>query len=325
VTAGYGQPPPRNPVDAYLDGLRAETRQVMEGRLRSAARYLGVDHRTFAWHELDPECLVSIRDGLLQSGVVPGTVNVALAAIRGVARTARDRELIGYARHGELGRVRNVPTAPETPGRARTPRELSALFAACARDCSSAGIRDLAVLSAMYAGGMRASELVSLELGDWAPEPPGLRVRVGRGYALRTVLLGPRAADAVAGWVAIRGGTPGRLFLPLNKGGGIAGERLTGSGVRAMLGKRAEDAGIDQPTTHDVRHTAIRDLWRAGASVLTVLRVVGGVSPWILERYCRNRSRGGSGTGRSKGRGRTGYHRWEPAEREPDVLALLRR
>ncbi len=89
--------------------------------------------------------------------------------------------------------------------------------------------------------------------------------------------------------------------------------------------KRAEGAGIGRLTAHDVRHTAIRDLWRAGASVLTVRRVVGGASAWTLERYCRSGARDGSRIGRRKERGRTAYHRWEPAEREPDVLALLRR
>ncbi len=92
-----------------------------------------------------------------------------------------------------------------------------------------------------------------------------------------------------------------------------------------MLRERAEDAGLKGLTAHDVRHTAIRDLWRAGASVLTVMRVVGGASPMALERYCRSGSRGASGIGRAKQRGRTGYHRWEPAERDPNVLALLRR
>jgi hypothetical protein len=92
-----------------------------------------------------------------------------------------------------------------------------------------------------------------------------------------------------------------------------------------MLRTRAEGAGIGQVSAHDVRHTAIRDLWRAGASVLTVMRVVGGASPRTLEGDCRSGSRGGSGIGRTKERGRTAYHRWEPAEREPDILALLRR
>ena len=133
---------------------------------------------------------------------------------------------------------------------------MSALFATCARDHSTAGVKDLAILSAMYAGGMRASELAASEVDDWTSEPPGLRVRVGRGYALRTVQLGSKAENAVAGWVAIRGGGPGPLFPPLVKSGSIVGRRLTGSGVRVMLRKRGEDAGIGRLKAHDVRHTA---------------------------------------------------------------------
>ncbi|MDP9374649.1 MAG: site-specific integrase [Chloroflexota bacterium] len=321
----HEQLPLWNPVEAYLERLAPGTARVMEERLRSLARELGVEHRSFGWHELVPDRLAGIRDGLLAAGVAAGTVNVALAAVRGVARTARDLGIIGAARCGELGRVRNAPTAPDILGRALSHRELSALFAACAQDHSAAGGRDQAILAAMYAGGMRAGELSALELGDWTAEPPGLRVRVGRGHALRTVLLGPRGADAVAGWVALRGSAPGRLFLPVSKGGAIAAERLRGGGVRTMLRKRAEDAGIARLTAHDVRHSAIRDLWRAGASILTVMRVVGGASAWTLERYCRSGVQDGSRIGRSKERGRTAYHRWEPAEQEPDVLALLRR
>ncbi len=80
----YEQLPLWNPVDAYLERLTAETGRVMEGRLRSVARYLGVEYRIFGWHELDPDRLVGIRDGLLEGGMAPGTVNVTLAAIRGV-------------------------------------------------------------------------------------------------------------------------------------------------------------------------------------------------------------------------------------------------
>ncbi len=209
----HEQLPLWNPVDAYLERLAPETGRVMEGRLRSVARYLDVEYRTFGWHELDPDCLASIRDGLLEAGTAPGTVNVTLATIRGVVRTARDLGIIGYARCAELERVANAPADPDTLGRALSHREMSVLFATCARDRSTAGVRDLAILSAMYAGGMRANELAALELADWKPESPGLRVREGRSYALRTVLLGPKAADAVAGWVAIRCGGPGPLFL----------------------------------------------------------------------------------------------------------------
>ena len=195
----------------------------------------------------------------------------------------------------------------------------------CRALASVAGGRNLAILPAMYAGGMRAGELAALELGDWTEDAPDLHMWVARGCALRTVRLGPRAADVGCGWVGIRAGALARLFLPVNKGRQVACDRLTASRVRVILRKLVGDAGLEGLTAHDVRHTAIHDLWRAGTSVLTVMRAVGGASPRTLERGCRSRSSGASGIGRAKERGWTGYHRREHAERDQDILALLRR
>ena len=180
------------------------------------------------------------------------------------------------------------------------------------------------MLSALYATGMRATELVALEPEDWAHEPPSLRIRSGRGRKERTVLLGTRAADAVAGWEALRGETPGRLFLPLNKGGLVAGERMTSGGVHGIVRKRSERAGIKPLSAQDIRHTAVAHLWRQGVAPLTLLRILGDSSLWTLERYCHGRP---AVSGRARRRGWTPYHRWEETERDysVDVLALVRR
>ena len=50
-----------NPVDVYLERLAPETARVMEGRLRSVARYLGMEYRRVGWHELGSDRLSSIR------------------------------------------------------------------------------------------------------------------------------------------------------------------------------------------------------------------------------------------------------------------------
>ena len=180
------------------------------------------------------------------------------------------------------------------------------------------------MLSTLYATGMRTTELVALEPGDWTHEPPSLRIRSGRSRKERTALLGTRVADAVAGWAATRGGVPGRLFLPLNRGGLVAGERMTSGGVHGIVRKRSEQAGVEQLSAQDIRHTAIAHLWRQGASPLTLLRILGDTSLSTLERYCHQHP---TEAGRAKRRGRTPYHRWEESERdyEVDVLALVRR
>ncbi len=321
----YAQLPlPWRPLDEYLGQLRPSTRSVMLGRLRAVAALLGSEPEGLAWHELTAEEVERVRERMLGKGISPGTVNVTLAAIRGVAHAAYDLGMVRFDRYKALREVRNVPAPPSPLGRIATSRELSALFSACARDRSAGGVRDLAMLCALYATGMRATELVALEPGDWVHEPPSLTIRSDRGRKDRTVLMGSRAADAVAGWVAMRGGAPGRLFLPLNKGGLVAGERMTSGGVHGVLRKRCEQAGIKPLSAQDIRHTAVAHLWRQGVAPLTLLRILGDTSLWTLERYCHGRP---AVSGRVRRSGQTQYHRWEEAERdyEVNVLALIRR
>ncbi len=296
----------------------------MLGRLRAVAVLLGSEPPGLAWHELTTEEVERVRERMLGKGISSGTVNVSLAAIRGVARAAYDLGMVGFGQYHAIREVRNVPATPSPLGRIATSREISALFVACVRDRSASGVRDLAMLCALYATGMRATELVALEPGDWTHEPPSLTIRSGRGRKARSVLIGPRAADAVAGWVALRGGAPGRLFLPLNKGGLVAGERMTPGGVHGIARKRSEQAGIKPLTAQGIRRTTVAHLWRQGVGPLTLLRILGDSSPWTLERYCQARP---AVSGRVRRRGRTPYHRWQEAERdyEVDVLALVRR
>ncbi len=321
----YAQLPlPWRPLDEYLGQLRPSTRPVMLGRLRAVAALLGSEPQVIAWHEVTAEEVERVRERMLGKGISPGTINVGLAAIRGVARTGYDLGMVGFGQYHAVRQVRNVPATPSPLGRIATSRELSALFSACACDRSAGGVRDLAMLCALYATGMRATELVALEPGDWVHEPPSLMIRSGTGRQDRTVLMGPRAADAVAGWVAMRGGAPGRLFLPLNKGGLVAGEHMTAGGVHGIVRKRAEQAGIRPLSAQDIRHTAVAHLWRQGVAPLTLLRILGDSSLSTLERYCHGRP---AVSGRVRRSGRTQYHRWEEAERdyEVDVLALVRR
>ncbi len=82
-----------------------------------------------------------------------------------------------------------------------------------------AGARDAAIFAALYIGGVRRSELASLDLTDYVPEPPALRVRAGKGNKAREVPLTASAVAVLADWLAVRGDRPGGLFVPTTKGG----------------------------------------------------------------------------------------------------------
>ena len=95
--------PARNPMDAYLASLSPNGRRAMRERLRAVARLIGVEETPGVrpeealrdhWHRLPFERVERIRQEILASGGAPSTVNLTLAALKGIARYARRFGLI---------------------------------------------------------------------------------------------------------------------------------------------------------------------------------------------------------------------------------------
>src|SRR6478735_100468 len=160
----------------------------MAKRLRAVAALLGAPGGAIAWHELRFAHVAAIRQRLIERGAAPATVNLTLAALRGVARYARN---LGLLPAEEYERIRDVKPARGSrlpAGRAATGGELVALVRACGADPAPAGARDAAILAVLYTGGVRRAELAGLELADWSADPPTLRVR-GKGDKERLIPL----------------------------------------------------------------------------------------------------------------------------------------
>src|SRR6185437_15238050 len=93
--------PPRplqHPMDAYLGSLSPNGARAMRERLRAVARLIGVAapdgvplEEAFrdGWHQLTSTEVEFIRQRLLERGAAPSTVNLTLAALKGIARYAR--------------------------------------------------------------------------------------------------------------------------------------------------------------------------------------------------------------------------------------------
>ncbi len=139
----------------------------------------------------------------------------------------------------------------------------------------------------VYVGGVRRSELAGLDLADWTPDPPTLRVRRGKGDKERLVALAGGAARAVADWLALRGDRPGGLFLPVTQTGRIEGERLSSNAVYKVLRKRLGQAGVAKLSPHDFRRTFVGDLLDAGIDLATVQQLAGHASVTTTARYDR--------------------------------------
>src|SRR5581483_6809640 len=235
-------PADRHPALVYLAQLSPGSRRTMRTALNTIAELLGVAPimqetnsprgrrevetlRYCDWASLRYQHTLALRT-LLAERYKPATANKMLAALRRVLLEARRLGLMTpdeYAQAADIGAVKGSSLPP---GRALSVGELSALMAVCSADRSAAGPRDAALIALLSRGGLRRSEVVALDLGDYVPESGAIIVRSGKGRKDRTTYLDGGAAAALADWLVVRGADAGPLLCPVNKAGTITIRRL---------------------------------------------------------------------------------------------------
>ncbi len=80
---------------------------------------------------------------------------------------------------------------------------------------------------------------------------------------------------AMDAWIVARGDWQGPLFPPFVKGGRVSDRRMTPEDLALIFRKRADQAGVDLFSLHDLRRTFITDLLSAGADLSLVQKLAG--------------------------------------------------
>lgn len=154
--------------------------------------------------------------------------------------------------------------------RALPPGQLLQLVASCDLDTAD-GRHDRAVLLLLARLGLRAGEVVRLQLSDFDWRRGEVVIR-GKAVRHERLPLPEEVGDAIAGYLL--GGTrldrSGPLFLSR---GGLA-RPLTVKRLRAVVHDACRRAGIPPVSTHALRHTAATEMLRAGASLIEVGQVL---------------------------------------------------
>jgi integrase/recombinase XerC len=186
---------------------------------------------------------------LCRQGTLPGNPADGLRSPR------QDKKLPHFLSVEEMGRLLDSPHADQPQG-----------------------VRDRAILETLYSAGLRVSELTGLSLPDLDLDDGVALVR-GKGKRERLVLLGPKACEALKGWLALRdqvGGLAARgkakdaVFLSRR------GTRLTVRSVGRLLEKYLAHAGLDPRTSpHTLRHTFATHLLDGGADIRSVQELLG--------------------------------------------------
>ena len=297
VPATPSQPPDQNPAAVYLARLGTEkSRRAMRYALQAVLGAVGregapaLDPLTFPWWLMRYQHAQAARARLAETRA-PAGANLALAALRGVLTECWRLGLMTAEERARTCDLAAVPGQRLLAGREVLAGELRSLFEASAAREDAAGARDAAMLAVLYAGGLRRTEAVALELADWRPELGELKVRSGKGRRERLVYLPGGAKDALTAWLALRGSAPGPLICPVLKGGAIQLRPMSPHGLFQRLRAIGKAAKVGAFSPHDLRRTFVSHLLEVGADLVAVKDLAGHASVTTTARYDRRGER----------------------------------
>jgi integrase/recombinase XerC len=141
-------------------------------------------------------------------------------------------------------------------------------------------LRNQALLELAYGGGLRASELASLDRGDLDLGERLVLVRAGKGRKQRRVPFGPPAAQALRCWLDERELTRDQpLFL--NRHGG----RLSVRAIHRIVRDAGVNNGVVGVHPHALRHSFATHLLSGGADLRSIQELLGHASLSTTQRY----------------------------------------
>jgi integrase/recombinase XerD len=198
------------------------------------------------------------------------TIHRKAACLRSFYRHVRREGLLDSDPTATLSAPRRSRKLPDVLTRGEVDRLL-----AVPRGTQPAALRDRALLEVMYACGLRASELIGLELPDVDLEEGLIRAR-GKGSKERVVPMGQAAVRALRAYLErgrpalVRDGGESHLFV------NFRGGALTRQGLYKIVRRHAVRAGLaDRMSPHTLRHTFATHLLTGGCDLRSVQEMLG--------------------------------------------------
>ncbi len=270
-------------------------RRAVAAKTRKA---YGIDAGQFAeWssrRELDPGA-IGVRElrrylaGLSEAGHAPSTIARKLAALRALLRVQIE---LG-CRQENPAELLSSPKRPRRLPRVLKPDEVVTLLDRIPAT-TPLELRDRALFELAYASGLRAEELVTLEVDSLDFDAETVRVE-GKGGKTRIVPVGEHALHALERYLAAARpalDVHGERALLLSK----SGHRLSTSDVRRRLRIWARRSAGGSPALvdahpHALRHSFATHLLEGGADLRTIQELLGHATISTTQVYTRVESR----------------------------------
>jgi site-specific recombinase XerD len=175
-------------------------------------------------------------------------------------------------------RAVRLPKLPKDVLEPFGPGDVARLLDVCECD------RDRAIVLTLLDSGVRASELLALDVGDFDALTGALRVRLGKGRKQRVTFVGVQTRKAIARYLTDRGkvGATEPLFVTLT-----GGTRLQFFGLQSLLQRLGRAAGVKPVGAHRFRRTFAIESLRAGMPLPQLAALMGHEGLAVLQRYLR--------------------------------------
>jgi integrase/recombinase XerD len=261
-------------------GYAANTLAAYERDLTQFQEFVQTSGLT-QWSALKADLLEGFVTSLQDQGYSTATVGRKVAAVRSFlhflfAEGVIARELADWLHQPKVGK-----RLPHTLSREAVRR----LLDAASVEETPLALRDRALLEILYATGMRASEVLSLRVGD-VDLANSTVLCMGKGSKERLIPLYPAARDCVRRYVEegrpflLRETAEKTLFL------NNLGDALTRQGLWFLVQHYAQAAGLEKwVTPHTLRHTFATHLLDGGADLREVQQFLGHANITTTQIY----------------------------------------
>lgn len=280
ASAGWCAALARFEEDLRRRGAAEKTRLAYAADLRQFAVWA-------SWQRVEPpqvthKLLRRYAAALSQQRSAPATVARKLAALRSFFGTLREHGDVAANPADLLSAPRRAQELPSVLTAEQVSRLLDRIPASTPLE-----LRDRALFEVAYASGLRAEELVSLDITSVDFDAEELRVE-GKGSKTRVVPAGEPALQAVARYLErarealARGDHEPALFLSKT------GRRLSTSDIRRRLRVWARHAAVHGGVhPHALRHSFATHLLDGGADLRTIQELLGHASVSTTQIYTR--------------------------------------
>ena len=207
----------------------------------------------------------------------PRSIQRHLSSAKGFFRFLKKNNLIASSPFELVTAPKSASNLPEV----LTPEDVEQLLNF--KPNSHIEIRDLAIVELIYSSGLRVSEAVNINIGDFEEDMTFLRV-LGKGSKTRLVPIGRFAISAINNWLIERDKIVSRsdaLFL------NSKGTRLTVRSVQLRLKKMALKQGLPPIHPHMLRHSFATHMLESSGDLRTIQELLGHSSLSTTQIYTK--------------------------------------